>query len=59
MEESEPGQLKQIMVSPEFREEKYRWVILGIAACAMILNGLLNNIVIPIANKLATVYNQS
>jgi MFS family permease len=46
-------------VKGRFKEEKYRWVILAIGSCAMILNGLLNNIVIPIANKLAEVYNQS
>ena len=43
----------------EFKEEKYRWVILIIAACTLVLNGLLNNIIIPIAKKLAIIYGQS
>ena len=29
------------------------------AACAMILNGLLNNIIIPIAHKLSVIYGTS
>jgi hypothetical protein len=43
----------------EFKEERYRWVILGIAVCVMLLNGLLNNIIIPIANKLSVIYDKS
>lgn len=34
-------------------------MIIVLAACAMVLNGLLNNIIIPIAHKLSTLYDQS
>ena len=47
------------MTSSEFPEERYRWVIIAIGACVMILNGLLNNIFIPIANKLSAIFDES
>lgn len=49
------------MMNPpnEYKEEKYRWAILVISACAMVLNGLLNNIIIPIASKLSDTYGYS
>lgn len=43
----------------DFEESKYRWVIIAIASGAMILNGLLNNLIIPIAHKLSVIYGQS
>jgi MFS family permease len=61
MEDSKIEHLEKDMMSAptEYKEEKYRWVILAISACAMILNGLLNNIIIPIASKLSDTYGYS
>ena len=59
------NQLRRSMVKEEntqagqFQQQPYRWVIIVLAACSMVLNGLLNNIIIPIANKLALLYEQS
>ena len=59
------NQLRRSMVKEEntqagqFQQQPYRWVIIVLAACSMLLNGLLNNIIIPIANKLALLYDQS
>lgn len=59
------NQLRRSMVKEEntqagqFQQQPYRWVIIVLAACSMVLNGLLNNIIIPIANKLALLYDQS
>jgi len=41
-----------------FRETRYRWVIVGVAALLMVFNGLLNNIIIPISTKLSIIYDQ-
>lgn len=47
------------MADHEFFEYPYRWVIVSLVGIMFLINGLLNNTVIPIAARLAEVYDLS
>lgn len=50
---------REVVADHEFLEYPYRWAIVGLMGLMMIVNGLANNTVIPIASKLAEVYEVS
>lgn len=47
---------RQPLQEVSYVETRYRWVVVGLGACMMFLNGLLNNIVIPLESKMVSLY---
>ena len=53
------NELQKPEIKKEYIEYKYRWVIVLLMALAFFINGLANNAIIPIASKIAKVYDIS